>query len=197
MPRNKREITPEAKRAEICAVALERFMAHGYEGTSVGSIAAELGVAQNTIYWYFKTKDDILAGALEHMTRGLYARLMASEHQPLLERVSRLLEDASSHHCLFAILQWRLPLSKSLEVWHAAWHAQMQAVFVQRLCTKGVALPQAELTTAVGMFVAEGIVCHRMPEALRRQSIDWLCLALEGEQVLSVPQASSALEAHA
>jgi hypothetical protein len=53
------------------------------------------------------------------------------------------------------------------------------------------------LTTAVGMFVAEGIVCHRMPEALRRQSIDWLCLALEGEQVLSVPQASSALEAHA
>jgi AcrR family transcriptional regulator len=197
MPRNKREITPEVKRAEICAVALERFMALGYEGTTMASIASELGVAQNTIYWYFKTKDDILAGALEHMTRGLYAGLKAHEHRPLLERVTQLLDDASSHHCLFAILQWRLPISKSLEAWHGAWHAQMQQFFVQHLCQKGLTKPQAELTTAVGMFVAEGIVCHRMPDALRRQSIEWLCMAIEGEAVLGMPQASAVLAAHA
>jgi AcrR family transcriptional regulator len=185
MARNKREIAPETKRAEICAVALSRFLAEGYEGTSVAKIAADLGVAQNTIYWYFKTKDDILAGALEHLTRQLYADLMDRQHLPLAERVTWLLDAAANHHCVFAILQWRLPLSPALESWHAAWHAKMQQFFVSRLLAKGVKPADATLTTTVGMFVAEGIICHRMPEALKNQSIAWLCRAMEAEQVLS------------
>ncbi len=184
MARNKRDIAPEIKRAEICATALQRFMAHGYEGTSVGKIAADLGVAQNTIYWYFKTKDDILVGALEHLTSKLYKQFLALSDRPLVDRVAWLLEDASQHHCVFAILQWRLPLSPSLEAWHAKWHDGMQSFFVKRLVELGVPAQQAQLTTTVGMFVAEGIICHRMPEVLRLQAIEWLCGAVDGTHAL-------------
>jgi TetR/AcrR family transcriptional regulator, regulator of autoinduction and epiphytic fitness len=184
MPKNKREIAPEIKRTEICEAALKRFMAHGYEGASVGKIAADLGVAQNTIYWYFKTKDDILVGALEHLSAQLYKQFMTMSDVPLVDRVAKMLEDASKHHCIFAILQWRLPLSPSLEAWHGKWHSGTQAFFVNRLCDMGIPTPQAELTTTVGMFVAEGIICHRLPPALRLQAIEWLCGAVDGAQVL-------------
>jgi TetR/AcrR family transcriptional regulator, regulator of autoinduction and epiphytic fitness len=195
MPKNKRDIAPEIKRKEICEVALKRFMAHGYEGTSVGKIAADLGVAQNTIYWYFKTKDDILVGALEHLSTQLYKQFMTMSHVPLVDRVAKLLDDASKHHCVFAILQWRLPHSPSLEAWHGKWHAGTQAFFVNRLRDMGIPIEQAELTTTVGMFVAEGIICHRLPLHLRLQAIEWLCGAVDGAQLLG-PLPSAAKHPH-
>lgn len=185
MPRNHRDIAPEVKRAEIAAAALKRFLADGYESASVGKIAADVGVAQNTVYWYFKSKDELLAGALECMSASLYRQFTAMAHLPMLDRLTWLFDAASNHHCVFAILQWRLPHSEALQAWHAKWHDDCVAFFVGRLMSRGVSQASAALTATVGMFVAEGLVCHKMPAELRGQTIRWICDAAEGVQVLS------------
>jgi AcrR family transcriptional regulator len=52
-------------RGEILAAAATLFRAHGYSDTSLGDIAAHIGVGRTTIYEYFADKDDLLASLVE------------------------------------------------------------------------------------------------------------------------------------
>jgi AcrR family transcriptional regulator len=65
--------------AEILAVAERRLREGGYEALSVAAIARELGLAQNAIYWYFPSKDDLFVAALERMLREIAARKPSRE----------------------------------------------------------------------------------------------------------------------
>jgi AcrR family transcriptional regulator len=42
------------------------FSKKGYHAANVSDVAAEAGVSQGTIYWYFDSKDELLKGALLH-----------------------------------------------------------------------------------------------------------------------------------
>lgn len=44
----------------IAEVGLERFLARGYEATTLDEIAAAAGISRRTFFYYFKSKDDIL-----------------------------------------------------------------------------------------------------------------------------------------
>jgi AcrR family transcriptional regulator len=59
---------------EILASAERRLREDGYEGLSVAAIARELGLAQNAIYWYFRTKDELFAATLRRMLEEIMAR---------------------------------------------------------------------------------------------------------------------------
>ncbi|MFQ6058255.1 MAG: TetR/AcrR family transcriptional regulator [Anaerolineae bacterium] len=48
------------RRAQILEAATRVFARKGYRGATIREIAAEAGVAEGTIYNYFKNKDDIL-----------------------------------------------------------------------------------------------------------------------------------------
>lgn len=50
----------EAKRKQILAAATRVFAERGYEGSRVGDIAREAGIAYGLIYHYFENKEDIL-----------------------------------------------------------------------------------------------------------------------------------------
>ena len=61
MARNKRILqNPDEKKAEIIAIAHSLFLQCGYEETSMAKLAQQVGISPNTIYWYFKDKDEIL-----------------------------------------------------------------------------------------------------------------------------------------
>lgn len=60
--------------AEIVLAAERRLEEGGYEAMSVAAIARELGLAQNAIYWYFPSKDDLFVAALRQMLRDIAAR---------------------------------------------------------------------------------------------------------------------------
>ena len=65
MARIKREQGREEKRDEIVAAARALFLEEGYEAASINRLATAAGVAPNTIYWYFKDKDDVLVAVLD------------------------------------------------------------------------------------------------------------------------------------
>jgi len=51
----------DRKRQAILAAAAGQFRAHGYEATSVDSIAAVAGVSKRTVYNHFPSKEDLFA----------------------------------------------------------------------------------------------------------------------------------------
>jgi TetR/AcrR family transcriptional regulator, regulator of autoinduction and epiphytic fitness len=57
-------------RHRIVAAAARRFLRHGYAATSINAIAAEAGVAVQTIYASMKTKRDILQAVIQSTIRG-------------------------------------------------------------------------------------------------------------------------------
>lgn len=50
----------ERTRHRLLTVALELFAEHGYDGTSVGQIAARAGVTEMTFFRHFPTKEQVL-----------------------------------------------------------------------------------------------------------------------------------------
>jgi len=54
----------EAKIEEICRAALRSFSTYGYRKTTVGDVAAELGMTQSNLYFYVKDKKDLYERAV-------------------------------------------------------------------------------------------------------------------------------------
>ncbi|MEM8529304.1 MAG: helix-turn-helix domain-containing protein [Chloroflexota bacterium] len=74
---NDQELTT---RERILAVAARLFAERGYAGTSVRDIAAELGIANPSIYYHFKSKGDLLVELLtEPLKRVEVAALEAEQ----------------------------------------------------------------------------------------------------------------------
>jgi TetR/AcrR family fatty acid metabolism transcriptional regulator len=55
----------ETKRGQILDAAVLEIAHHGYYGTTVAAIASRAGVADGTIYLYFKSKEEILVSIFE------------------------------------------------------------------------------------------------------------------------------------
>src|SRR5207244_4131402 len=75
MPRTRHEIDRDDKVDEMLDAAERRLLGGGYAAMSVASIARELGVAQNSVYWYFPSKDHLFVAVLRRiLTRTLAAK---------------------------------------------------------------------------------------------------------------------------
>jgi AcrR family transcriptional regulator len=84
VPTARTNLDREDKVQEIVEAARRRLLAGGYEAMSVAAIARELKIAQNSIYWYFTSKDDLFAAAFRAIFRDLSARKTPC---PALDRV--------------------------------------------------------------------------------------------------------------
>jgi AcrR family transcriptional regulator len=67
MPPNRSKRERDDKMVEILAIAEAQVMAGGYAGMSVAAIGRELGIAPNTVYWYFPSKDHLFVAVVERM----------------------------------------------------------------------------------------------------------------------------------
>lgn len=57
---------PGYDRDSLVRVCVEVFNRHGYEATSMGVLAEELGISKSAIYHHVKSKEEILETALTH-----------------------------------------------------------------------------------------------------------------------------------
>ncbi|MBX3314974.1 MAG: TetR/AcrR family transcriptional regulator [Actinobacteria bacterium] len=88
-----RQLTPrgEERRRQLMAFAAQRFAENGYHPTSVAEIVEGLGVGKGVFYWYFDSKDDLLAAILSDGQRDLRRRQRdaIAEAATPLDRVRR------------------------------------------------------------------------------------------------------------
>lgn len=61
----KRRLSREERRTRILATALDHFAAHGYQGTSLVQIAADLKITHPVLYDYFPSKQALYMTVLE------------------------------------------------------------------------------------------------------------------------------------
>jgi AcrR family transcriptional regulator len=61
---SRREQLKEERRRQILEAALRVFGEKGFHTANVSDVAAEAGVSQGTIYWYFDSKDELFEAAL-------------------------------------------------------------------------------------------------------------------------------------
>lgn len=57
----------KVRRKEILDVAERMFCTNGYDNTSTNDILAEIGIARGTLYYHFKSKEDILDGMIDRI----------------------------------------------------------------------------------------------------------------------------------
>ncbi|MFJ3906646.1 TetR/AcrR family transcriptional regulator [Streptomyces sp. NPDC090025] len=69
-------------RQRIQDVALDLFAEQGYEGTSLREIAERLDVTKAALYYHFKTKEDILIGIFQDLTRPMDELIEWAGEQP-------------------------------------------------------------------------------------------------------------------
>ncbi|GAB3246406.1 TetR/AcrR family transcriptional regulator [Nocardioides dilutus] len=60
-------------------IAIDLFNRHGYDGTSMGDLAAELGVTKSAIYHHVPSKEHLLSQALDEALEGLESAITVAE----------------------------------------------------------------------------------------------------------------------
>ncbi len=78
VPAKKKDAAPppaEGKRERILDAAIKVFAAEGFYNAKVSQIAQQAGVADGTIYLYFKSKDDLLINLFEDRMERVNANL--------------------------------------------------------------------------------------------------------------------------
>ncbi|HEX6198583.1 MAG TPA: TetR/AcrR family transcriptional regulator [Jiangellaceae bacterium] len=93
----------EATRRRIVEAALEAFVTRGYAATTMTAVAADAGVAVQTVYFVFGTKGDLLQAVYEHVVLGpertpphLSEWWRAVEAEPDIKRAVRLLVEGTA-----------------------------------------------------------------------------------------------------
>ena len=82
------------KRERILKAAIKVFAKNGFYATRVSEIAKAAGVADGTIYLYFKNKDDVLITIFEEGIERLLTilREVAESEDPFEDRIQRIIE---------------------------------------------------------------------------------------------------------
>ena len=88
------------KRRRILEGALRAFAKKGFYNTKVSEIAAEAGVADGTIYLYFKNKDDLLISLFEDRMEWVIERLEAELDRAQGDAASRIRAFIQLHFAL-------------------------------------------------------------------------------------------------
>ncbi|WP_150275952.1 TetR/AcrR family transcriptional regulator [Paenibacillus tepidiphilus] len=83
----------EARRNEILDAAEELFGRKGFDGTSTGDILEKVGIARGTLYYHFKSKEDIMDALIGRVTirlLGAAQEIAADRSIPVHERILRV-----------------------------------------------------------------------------------------------------------
>jgi AcrR family transcriptional regulator len=82
----------EERREQIITAAMAVFARHGFYEARMDDIVKESGLSKGALYWYFKSKDDIIAAIMDHFIEreieGLEAALKLDT--PASERLLQL-----------------------------------------------------------------------------------------------------------
>lgn len=83
---------PETRKNEILDAAAELFAEKGFDGTSTNNILEKAGIARGTLYYHFKSKEDIMDALIERMNAQILSaadEIASDKSIPVMERLLR------------------------------------------------------------------------------------------------------------
>jgi TetR/AcrR family transcriptional regulator, cholesterol catabolism regulator len=170
----KAEPERQENKGEILQVARRLFLEKGYGLTTMSHIAAEAGVAPNTIYWYFADKDALLIAVLDALVadaaRDFQARLKGS----LEGQITWLLGEFDRLHNMITTVHSRASASEALGKWHDNFHRVLEAGLIAALRRHGVREDDLAPASRVLTFVVEGLLVHPSSAKDRRALVRWV-----------------------
>ncbi len=86
-----KEVNPKTKRrGQIIEAALKAFSRHGLKETSMDQIVQESGVSKGLLYWYFKSKDELIQAVFKSFFEGAIGMTgIAESSASAIERLIR------------------------------------------------------------------------------------------------------------
>ena len=78
------------RKNEILDAAQELFFTKGYKQTSIESIIKKIGVAKGTIYYYFKSKEDLMDKLVKRMTNQILIEVKKITERTDLDALTKL-----------------------------------------------------------------------------------------------------------
>lgn len=85
---------PEERKNEILDVAERLFGSKGFDSTSTSDILDEIGIARGTLYYHFKSKEEILDAMIDRMANRLIEKaktIAAQKEVPVLQRLTMMM----------------------------------------------------------------------------------------------------------
>ncbi len=84
----------DVRKNEILDVAEELFNLNGFDATTISAIIEKAGIARGTVYYHFKSKEDVLDALIERHCERLLAEakeIAADSRLPVMERLIQTL----------------------------------------------------------------------------------------------------------
>lgn len=151
----------EERREEILDAAEKLFAAKGFDNTSTGDILDAVGIARGTLYYHFKSKEDILDGVIQRITDRLTqaaGEIVREKELPVLERLTK------------AIMSLNVESKIGHEIMEQV-HRPQNALMHQKMQTTLLAGINPILTELVGEGIGQGICHTRYPESVVEMTI--------------------------
>ncbi len=150
-----------ARRSEILDAAEKLFGTKGYDATSTGDILRELGIARGTLYYHFKSKEDILDAMIDRLTQALAAgaaEVLDRKDIPVLQRLTLMMQSLQVNNALGHEI-----MSQVHKPQNALMHQKMQ----ERMLTAVVPL----VTSLLQEAREEGLCQTRYPEEVTEMTL--------------------------
>lgn len=159
----------EERREEILDAAEKLFAAKGFDNTSTGDILDVVGIARGTLYYHFKSKEDILDGVIQRITDQLMqdaGEIVRKKELPVLERLTK------------AIMSLNVESKIGYEIMEQV-HRPQNALMHQKMQTTLLAGINPILTELVEEGIQQGICHTRYPESVVEMTILYANIAFD------------------
>jgi AcrR family transcriptional regulator len=168
VPRNRRPVPKAQKRDELLAAAAVLLVTEGYDAASISRIAEHAGVTPNTLYWYFRDKDELLVAVADRYLQALLNEHASLSDRPLAEQLRWLVERLRPVKHLVATVHNRVAISDAISAWHAGFHQTFEEIFERQL-PGPVPTQRRAAEAAAATFALEGAITHDLDEVTTQQ----------------------------
>ncbi len=185
----------EERRNQILDVAENVFAKRGLNDARMDDVAEQSGLSKGAVYWYFRKKDDLIAGLLERVFRRNFAAVeqIASSEGSIAERLMRVTERTASDYKALSRLApiavdfYALALrNRGVRTFISKMYSRYRIV-LEQLLREGIRKNELRADLDVSQSVATVLALYEgmgLMWAVERSSIDWNRTPMAAAQLL-------------
>ncbi|MGI5172492.1 TetR/AcrR family transcriptional regulator [Treponema sp. OMZ 840] len=160
----------DIRKNEILDAAQQLFFTNGYDNTSTNAILEKCGIARGTLYYHFRSKEEILDGIIGRITQKMLSDAEKAASDTSLSAYKRLLE------ALIA-LDFGGRYAPLIEHIHKPQNALMHRK-IQAVLLRGI---PSVLTSVIKDGIAEGVFATEYPYESLEMIVSYISTVMHGD----------------